>query len=161
MLIGLAQAEATNYEQALVTLVAFLGADSSKPPGKGRADAVWLWPRLWIAVEAKSEQKPDGLVSMEYVRKANSQIDSLAADRDQEPPDRSISVIVSPSGLLDPDAVPIARAHLYLANPSIVLDLAHDAVRAWKALRGAAAGVEGETRRTAVSRACYGNTACC
>jgi hypothetical protein len=41
-----------------------------------------VWPELWIAVEAKSEQTADRL-SMDYVLKANTQLDSLAADRDR------------------------------------------------------------------------------
>lgn len=51
-----------------MTLGTLLGAESVKPSGKGRADAVLVWPRLWITVEAKSEQMSAGTLSMEYVR---------------------------------------------------------------------------------------------
>ena len=40
--------------------------------------------------------------------------------------------------------MPIAAPHVYLAGPKLLLDIAHDAVRAWKALRGVASGVSGE-----------------
>ena len=39
MLANLNQDEATKYEQGLVALGEFLGAESFKPPGQGRADA--------------------------------------------------------------------------------------------------------------------------
>jgi hypothetical protein len=53
-------------------------------------------------------------------------------------------VIVTPRSVVDPDAVPIALAHVHLAAPKPMLDIAHDAVRAWKALRGIAQGVAAE-----------------
>lgn len=145
MLAGLNQQESTKYEQALVRLGELLGAESFKPPGKGRADAAWVWSPLWMTVEAKSEQKSTGMLSMDYVRQSNTQLRSLAADRDVEaPPEGSISVIVTPRSVVDPDAVPIADPHVYLATPKSVLDIAHDTVRAWKELRGVASGVSGD-----------------
>jgi hypothetical protein len=98
MLANLNQDEVTKYEQGLVALGDFLGAESFKPPGQGRADAAWLWSTLWITVEAKSEQKSQGMLSMDYVRKANTQLASLASDRgDELPPEGSISVPVLPA----------------------------------------------------------------
>ena len=141
MLANLNQQEAPRYEQGLVALGALLGAESYKPPGQGRADAAWVWEPFWVTLEAKSEQEPEGLLSMDYVRQANTQLSSLAADRQVEsPPDGSISVIVTPRSVVDPDAVPIASAHVYLTAPKLILDIAHDVVRAWKALRGIAQG---------------------
>lgn len=153
MLANLAQKESARYEQGLVALGELLGADSSKPAGKGRTDAAWEWSTLWLTVEAKSEQESGGLLSMDYVRQANTHLASLAADRDAgAPPEGSISVIVSPRSVVDPDAVPIAAPHLYLASPGLVLDIAHDAARAWKALRGVAGGVPGEALRADAAR---------
>lgn len=145
MLAGLNQQKSTKYEQALVRLGELLGAESFKPPGKGRADAAWVWSPLWMTVEAKSEQKSTGMLSMDYVRQSNTQLKSLAADRGVEaPPEGSISVIVTPRSVVDPDAVPIADPHVYLATPKSILDIAHDTVRAWKELRGVASGVSGD-----------------
>jgi Rad3-related DNA helicase len=153
MLADLNQQEATKYEQALVALGEFLGAESFKPPGQGRADAVWTWSPMWITVEAKSEQMTDGMLSMGYVRQANTQLTSMAADRDMDSsPGASISVIVSPRGVVDPDAVPIAAAHVHLAPPKLILDVAHDVVRAWKELRGVGHGVTSETLHPEVAR---------
>jgi hypothetical protein len=61
-------------------------------------------------------------------------------------------VIVSPRSVVDPDAVPIASAHVYLAGPKLILDVAHDAVRAWKALRGVAQGVSAEALHSDAAR---------
>lgn len=153
MLADLNQQGAPKYEQALVALGEFLGAESIKPPGQGRADAVWIWEPLWISVEAKSEQKTEGMLSMDYVRKTNTQLASVAGDRGVDsPPDGSISVIVSPRSVVDPDAVPIAAAHVHLASPKTILDIAHDTVRAWKELRGIAQGVTGEALHPEAAR---------
>lgn len=153
MLANLNQDEATKYEQGLAALGEFLGAESFKPPGQGRADAAWLWSTLWITVEAKSEQKSQGMLSMDYVRKANTQLASLASDRgDELPPEGSISVVVSPRSVVDPDAVPIAEPHVYRAEPKLILDIAHDSVRADKALRGLGVDVSGEILHTDAAR---------
>jgi hypothetical protein len=129
----------------LVALGKFLGSESFKPPGKGRTDAAWLWPTLRVTVEAKSGQRLEEMLSMDYVRQANTQLALLASDREEaEPPEGSISVIVSPRGVVDPDAVPIAAPHVYRAEPKLVLDIARDTMRAWKVLRGAGAGVSGD-----------------
>lgn len=158
MLSGLAQVEAAKYEAALVALGRFAGADSFKPPGKGRSDAAWVWQDCWVTVEAKSEQKPEGLLSMEYVRQTNTQLDSLAADRGEEQaPDGSVSVIVTPRPAIDPDAVPIARPHVYITRPKLMLDLAHDLTRAWKEFREAAPGVGEAAMREEAARILWQN----
>lgn len=144
MLAGLAQAASGPYEQALVDLGLLLGAESYKPSGQGRADAVWVWNQLWASLEAKSEQQSEGPVSLKYVRQANSQLDSVAGDRAAEVPDESFSLIVSPRTVVEPAAVPAARPHLHLVRPELVLDVAHNAVSAWHEIRGAVRGVEGE-----------------
>lgn len=67
---------------------------------------------------------------MEYVRKANTHLSSLAADRDcDDVPDGSVSVIVAKKRLVDPDAVPIANPNLFLATTDLILDIAHDTHR--------------------------------
>jgi len=60
---------------------------------------------------------------------------------------------VSPRTIVDPDAVPIAASHLHLASPDLVLDVARDAVRAWKQIRTALSGSADEDTRLAVARA--------
>lgn len=144
MLAGLAQTSATAYEEGLKELGLMLGAESSKPAGKGRADATWVWDDLWITVEAKSEQTTP-VLSMDYVRQANTQLASLAADRDEAQPAGSISVISAQSDLVDPDAIPISNENLFLVTADVVLDIARDVSRALTAVRSAVAGVQPTT----------------
>jgi hypothetical protein len=73
---------------------------------------------------------------MDYVRKANTQLDSLASEREQEEfPAGSVGVIVAPSKTIEPGAVPIAVPHLHLCTPDEVLDIAHAVHRALAAIR--------------------------
>ncbi len=151
MLAGLAQTKASDYEAGLVELGALLGARSFKPAGDGRADAAWLWPSGWITVEAKTEQKAEGLLSLDYVRQANTQLDSLAADEEvDDPPASSVSLIVTPRPAVEPDAVAAARAHLHLVGLTTMADLAHDAVRAARQIRTALPAGANETAATTV-----------
>lgn len=140
MEIALAQAPSSAYEQALVELGHFLGAESWKPAGQGRTDAAWVWDELWITVEAKSEQTAE-LLSMDYVRKANTHLSSLEADRGVPAPEASVSVIVAPSRLVDPDAVPIANPNLYIAASEILVTLGYETHRAWSRLRSSLTGL--------------------
>jgi hypothetical protein len=136
MVAGLQNIDSNKYEGALVQLGEFLGAKSYKPAFEGRTDAAWIWPELWITVEAKSEQESKGAISMDYIRQTDSQLDSLASDeRVEEVPEASISLIVSPRLVVKPDAVPIARDHVFLGSPANILALAIDTDRAWKQLR--------------------------
>lgn len=145
MLAGLSQQKSTPYEQGLTILGELIGAvESFKPSGTGRADGVWVWDTLWITIEAKSDQLDKGAISKAYIRQANTQLASLAGDREvDDPPEGSVSVVVSPRGFVDPDAVPVALPHLHLVAPTLMLDIAHDIVRAWNELRGIAPGVSG------------------
>lgn len=140
MLAGLAKAEASPYELALVELGIFLGADSHKPDGKGRADAVWVWDELWITIEAKSEQTAS-MLSMDYVRQANTQLSSLGTDRDEAIPASSISVVAAQQPLVDPDAVAIANPNVTLVTVDVLMGIARDAHRALGAVRASVAGV--------------------
>ncbi len=152
MLSGLSQASASVYEQALVTLGMLLGAESTKQPGQGRADAAWVWPQMWVTLEAKTEQDLAGMISMECIRQADTQLASLAGDRGEDPPEGSFSLIVSPRTVVDPDAMPIAHENLYLVAPDVIGDIAHDVVRAWGELRGSALGAGQDVQRAATAR---------
>lgn len=136
MMAGLADANSSAYEAGLVQLGEFLGAQSYKPKFEGRTDAVWQWPRLWATIEAKSEQKSSGVISMDYIRQTNTQLDSLTSDLGAGVvTPSSFSLIVSPKLVVQPDAVPITRDHVYLATPSNMFVIAVDVDQAWKRLR--------------------------
>ncbi len=152
MLGQLAQDQASPYELGLLELGRLLGAESFKPTGQGQADSAWIWEGLWISVEAKSEQTTDRL-SMEYVRQANTHLASITHDRGvEDPPTGSVSVISAHSRLIDPNAVPIAAPHLYLTTTDVVLDIAHDAHRAWVAIRASVTGDADEATRAEIAK---------
>ena len=152
MLGQLAQSKSKPYELGLVELGRFLGANSFKPEEQGRTDAAWLWDELWITVEAKSEQTASR-INMNTVRQANTQLTSLAFDEEVDvPPLSSMSVIVAPTNLVDPDAVPIAKENLYLSTTDVILDIAHDVHRAWREIRTSVEPEDDEVSRTEIMR---------
>ncbi|MGW0827132.1 hypothetical protein [Streptomyces sp. NPDC002845] len=120
-----------------------------------------MWPSLWLTIEAESEQKAEGGVSLKYIWQANIQFDLLAADEglDESAPG-SITVIASPRSMVDDDGVKVARDHLHLSSPTTLLALAQRTVRAWTEIRGAApAGVDGDGLRTVVQETLAAPTA--
>ncbi|WP_027346380.1 DEAD/DEAH box helicase [Hamadaea tsunoensis] len=142
MLAGLQQRTPSQYEPELTQLGHLLGAAAGKPAGSGRCDSTWCWNNdLWMALDAKSDHEPKGMVPLKDVRQANDQLRMLAADRNTTviPPD-SIAVILSPKPAVDPDAVISAEAHVYLAHPDVVHELAATAGRAWHDLLADRAG---------------------
>lgn len=149
MLENLASTQTTRYATGLAVLGELLGAESFKPAGKGRTDAVWAWEALWLTLEAKSEQKANGLLSMEYVRQANTQQRTLAADRAAAIPDGSVTIVISRRQAVDSDAAIAAEDHIYLTDPKALLSIVLDAKRAL-----AKASDEGVQRCTNCSRRC-------
>jgi hypothetical protein len=113
-----------------------LGSTAYKPSGQGGADSAWPFDDAWwLTLEAKSEAKETGLVSMDDVRQANTQLKSLASDRDVQVPIGSVSLIVTPKQLADPDAVAIAEPNVFLCSPGDLQSLASDVIEAWEQIR--------------------------
>ncbi len=136
MLAGLRQREPPIYEPELTQLGLMLGATAEKPAGSGRCDSTWCWNNdLWIALDAKSDHEPTGVVPLKDVRQANDQLRLLLTARgaDVIPPD-SIAVIISPKPAVDPTAVAAAELHVYLAHLDVVHELAEAVGRAWREL---------------------------
>ncbi len=130
---GLAERDPGKYEPALTEMGKLVGADASKPPGTGRCDSTWCWGNvLWLALEAKSNHEPTGVVPHKDIRQANDQLRLLAADRgiDAAPPD-SATVVISPKPGIHHDGVTGAEQHVHFASPSTVNELAYDVASAW------------------------------
>ncbi|HEX2917392.1 MAG TPA: hypothetical protein VHN81_02680, partial [Edaphobacter sp.] len=135
MTAGLQSVDHGSSEPALTELGKLLGAEAYKPPGQGRCDSAWCWSeRIWIAVEAKTEHEPDGDIPMKDIRQANTQLESLAADRGVSIPTLSVDVIVSPRSRIHADAVAIARPFVYVVQPKTLRELADSIQDAWKDL---------------------------
>lgn len=140
--VGLGERSPAAYEPALTQLGKFVGADAFKPQGKGRCDSVWLWGNdMWLALEAKSDHDPTGVVPHKEVRQANDQLRLLASDRGiaQAPVD-SATVIISPKPGVDTDGANGAEAHVHLAAPALVSEIAYDVEAAWEELLTKAPG---------------------
>ncbi|MER5845834.1 DEAD/DEAH box helicase [Streptomyces sp. NPDC002012] len=143
---ALAQDDSTVYEGGLTTLGSFLGAEASKPQGKGRCDSAWVWgTAIWMTIEAKSEQHPDGLLPLHDIRQANTQLDQLAADRSMDhPPAGSPAIIVSDRLTADPEHAPAANTNVYLASTETIEQIAGDISSVWSELLTSAAGLQAE-----------------
>jgi hypothetical protein len=155
MLAGLAARTPGQYEPELTVLGTLLGADARKPPGKGRCDSAWCWDdRLWIAVEAKSDHEPTGVVPHKDIRQANDQLRLLCTDRgmDTAPPN-SATVVVSPKPAVDQDGVDSAEAHVLLGRPDTVRALARDTAAAWDDILAGRAGRQGRSLKALVQNA--------
>ena len=153
MLAGLAQAKPSQYEPALTTLGGLLGAEAWKPDGQGRCDSVWCWENaLWIAAEAKSDHDPSGLIPHKDIRQANDQLRLLCGDRHQDAaPPGSATIIISPKAAVDPTAARAAEAHVHHIHPDVVIEAAHDVVRAWKEILAGRAGRAGGSLQTLIA----------
>lgn len=155
MRAGLQARRAEEYEPALTTLGTLLGATSSKSQANGRCDSTWCWDNdLWLAMEAKSDHEPHGVVPHKDIRQANDQLRLLAADRGVAlPPVGSATVIISPKPAVDVDGAKGAEAHVFVTTPQRILDLAEDVEAAWKDMIGNAAGRKSSEVRELVAGA--------
>jgi hypothetical protein len=143
---ALSQANSTTFEGGLTTLGSYLGAEASKPKGKGRCDSAWAWgAAMWMTVEAKSEQHPDGLLPLRDIRQANTQLDQLAHDRGMDhPPAGSPAVIVSDRLTVDPQHASAANPNVYLTSTDVLAQIAGDISTVWSDLLASATGIQAE-----------------
>lgn len=133
ILAGLKQRDPGQYEPALTELGGLVGAKASKPLGKGRCDSTWCWDNeLWLALEAKSNHKPTGVVSHRDIRQANDQLRLLVSDRRvSAPPPDSATIVISPKPGIDDDGIRSAEAHVHMIPPSAMSEIALDVTTAW------------------------------
>jgi hypothetical protein len=133
---GLAERDPGQYEPALSELGKLVGADASKPTGAGRCDSAWFWGNeLWLALEAKSDHDPTGVVPHKDIRQANDQLRLLASDRGvPAAPPESATIIISPKPGIHNDGIIGAERHVHLVAPPAMTALAVDVESAWDEL---------------------------
>ena len=137
MCANLSQRQAVKYEQGLVTLGRLLGADSNKPSGEARADALWRWGQeLWIAWEAKSEAKDENDISADDVRQASTHLRAAAKDLDEEIPPGSQIYLVSGKTTVHDAARGLGSDELSFASLESVQEIAETVAATWLALQG-------------------------
>jgi len=141
MCAALGRDEAVAYEVGLTNLGNFLGAEAAKPSGQGRCDSAWRWDSaLWLTIEAKSEERSDGLLPLKDIRQANTQLDQLATDRSVDhAPAGSPTIIVSDRLTVSPEHAPVANPNVYLASTDVVRQIAGDVMAVWVDLLAVAA----------------------
>jgi len=133
---GLDQRDPGKYEPALTELGKLVGATASKSPGTGRCDSAWCWGNeLWLALEAKSDHEPRGVVPHKDIRQANDQLRLLAADGgvDAVPPE-SATIVISPKPGIHDDGIKGAEPHVHLIAPPIMTEIAFDVGSSWQEL---------------------------
>jgi hypothetical protein len=150
---GISSLEHGQNEPALTELGKLLGADASKPGGQGRSDSVWCWAgRVWIAIEAKSEQIPEREVALRDVRQANTQLVQLAEDRGVGIPALSAVVVASPRTRVSDEAVVAAQDYVYLVHPDALRRLSEDVISCWEKLLLSRHGYTGKDLEALVRR---------
>jgi hypothetical protein len=99
---------------------------------------------MWMTIEAKSEHS-DGLLPLNDVRQANTQLDQLAADRGMEhPPAASPAIIVSDRLNVDPQHASAANPNVYLTSTDAIEEIASDISTVWGDLITTATGTQSE-----------------
>lgn len=136
----LGQTDAGPYEEALTTLGRFLGAEASRPRGEGRSDSAWLWnSAVWVTIEAKSEEHPDGTLPLADIRQANTQLGHLVVDQKAtNAPAGSATIIISDRLSVRTDHSWVANRNVYLVSTDVISQLAGDVKSAWANLLAAA-----------------------
>lgn len=123
---------AAQYEQGLVELGRALGADSDKPIGNARADALWRFGNyLWVAFEAKSDQRAMHPVDAHAVRQANTHLRAAAADLQEPIPPGSFIVLVTPRSTVDASVKPLAEESLVIVGVETISEIARDMLSVW------------------------------
>lgn len=149
----LAATQHEKFEAGLVSLGTFLGADSEKPVGEGRADAAWRWGQhQWLILDAKSEHKPSGQVSQGDIRQVNTQIRDYAGDLGVEAPVQSASIIVSPKSAVHTTASATPEPHVHLIDLDIVRSTARRLRGVWEEMLAGASISDSAARRALVSK---------
>ncbi|MFK5160584.1 DEAD/DEAH box helicase [Propionibacterium freudenreichii] len=130
---GLQERKPSLYEPALTKLGTLVGAAAVKPAGDGRCDSTWCWDNeLWLALEAKSNHDPTGVVPHKDVRQANDQLRLLAAERGVGiAPVGSATIIISPKPGVHDNGIKGAEPHVHLVPPSALSELAYNVGSAW------------------------------
>lgn len=155
MQAGLQERDPGKYEPALTELGRLVGASAAKPQEKGRCDSTWCWGNdLWLALEAKSDHEPRGVVPHKDVRQANDQLRLLASERGVTAvPPSSATIIISPKPGIDDNGIKGAEAHVHLVPLTTMTEIALDVGSAWEELLSKSAGRNSSELRDLVTEA--------
>ena len=150
----LSSTKAANFERGLQILGRMLGAQATRPTGKGAADGLWIFDSFAVVIEAKSDALADGAISIETVRQAASHEKRIRADVPQLAKVPIISLLVTPQLRLDRDAAKIA-GDMRVASAADMLSLFDDSASALAEVRSAATGSVDDSLMSLIEKA-YG-----
>jgi hypothetical protein len=131
----LARRDSGAFERGLQMLGDLLGFDARRPEGKGAPDGVWLLTdHLAVALEAKSDEDPEGAVSLNTVRQAVTHPAWVENHCRISTDAELVNVLVTPRQSVDAEAALIA-GDLRYANIDIVRAIADELVVALRRMR--------------------------
>lgn len=136
MLDRLGSTEATGYEIALLELGQILGFEAARPNDEADPDVAWRdGPELWLVFEAKTEESPDGPLSADDVRQAETHPRWVENELGWTPPEHSVLAIVCPKSTIHSAAKKVAGDQV-LVDPATVSEIASRAADAARSVRG-------------------------
>jgi hypothetical protein len=140
----LAQDDATQFELGLRELGELLGFEAERPTGTAPPDGAWRdGERLWLLLEAKTEERPENQVSVTEARQAALHYDWVKAQLGWDEPERSVSVLVSYKTTVDSAAAAVAR-DTTLVDPAVIRDIASRAIAVFREARPRARALSDE-----------------
>jgi DEAD/DEAH box helicase/Helicase C-terminal domain len=114
----LKQKESSKFDRGMAELGKLLGFSSWKPGSQAAPDCVWqLGNDLALLFEGKSEESPEGPVSVEDCRQASGHLKWASSEQGLKGCKSVLSILVTPRSSLDKNALPHAK-DLYLTKPS-------------------------------------------
>lgn len=137
--------DADPFAQGVAGLGRFLGYESWTPSGSAAPDAIWRRLNIvWILFEAKTEEAPDGVISADTVRQAQTHQTWTQKDLGEgKGPDKALTCIVSRRTKIDPTAKKVARDEV-LVSPEVLRRLAKSAIGVHRSIRSKARAMSHE-----------------
>jgi hypothetical protein len=126
------------FHRGLRRLGQMLGFQADTPDVEAAPDCVWgLGDGLYIAHEAKTEQKPEGPIGVNDIRQAQSHSDWVQAKYPCGRHTRIVCVVESPRESVAKEAMPHAKT-LFRANPADVQAIGEEIAAVLRAVRATA-----------------------
>jgi hypothetical protein len=145
---GITSNEYKEFEVGLEMLGNCLGFESVRPNERADPDCAWRdGGEAWILWEAKTMEHPDRPLAARETRQASSHRNWVRSQLSWPEPGTSITAVVSPRDVVDPEAVAVCDPDVYLVTPEQVRDIAARTVQAITAAAAAAPGLDADQLR--------------
>jgi Helicase C-terminal domain len=153
----LASDAATPFELGMEQLGPLLGFEAVRMTTPAAPDGVWRdATRLWLILEAKTEEAASSGVSVSEVRQANTHYDWVNNVLKWEEPDQAVICLLSYKTQFDETVQELADERLYLTSPTTLRDIARRAIAAHREVRARARGLSPEQTAAELADAFHG-----